>query len=105
MAEGKWGASRLITYCRLYNLVPSLKSGARVGIVDAFKPTSEHGRGHATTLPWHGRPQRLQLSRICRVKPGLSDDTPSRFIRVGNPFLFSRILQCGLELLAVQACF
>jgi hypothetical protein len=27
----------------LYNLVPALKSGARVGIVDAFRPTSEHG--------------------------------------------------------------
>ena len=30
-------------YALLYNLVPSLKSGARVGIVDAFKPISEHG--------------------------------------------------------------
>ena len=30
-------------YALLYNLVPALKSGARVGIVDAFKPTSEHG--------------------------------------------------------------
>ena len=27
----------------LYNLVPALKPGARVGIVDAFAPTSEHG--------------------------------------------------------------
>ena len=30
-------------YALLYNLIPALKSGARVGIVDAFKPTSKHG--------------------------------------------------------------
>jgi len=30
-------------YALLYNLVPALKLGARVGIVDAFGPTSEHG--------------------------------------------------------------
>ena len=30
-------------YALLYNLVPALKSSARVGIVDAFRPTSEHG--------------------------------------------------------------
>ena len=30
-------------YALLYNLVPALKPGARVGIVDAFAPTSEHG--------------------------------------------------------------
>ena len=30
-------------YGLLYNLVPALKSGARVGIVDAFGPTAEHG--------------------------------------------------------------
>jgi hypothetical protein len=30
-------------YALLYNLIPALKSGARVGIVDAFRPTSEHG--------------------------------------------------------------
>src|SRR5712675_1684684 len=30
-------------YALLYNLVPALKSGARVGVVDAFKSTSEHG--------------------------------------------------------------
>ena len=30
-------------YALLYNLVPALKSGALVGIVDAFKPISEHG--------------------------------------------------------------
>jgi SAM-dependent methyltransferase len=30
-------------YALLYNLVPSLKPGARVGIVDALRPTSEHG--------------------------------------------------------------
>ena len=30
-------------YALLYNLVPSLKPGGRVGIVDAFRPTSEHG--------------------------------------------------------------
>jgi SAM-dependent methyltransferase len=30
-------------YALLYNLVPALKSGARVGIVDAFGPTAEHG--------------------------------------------------------------
>jgi SAM-dependent methyltransferase len=30
-------------YALLYNLVPALKFGARVGIVDAFAPTSEHG--------------------------------------------------------------
>jgi hypothetical protein len=30
-------------YALLYNLVPALKSGARVGIVDTFKPTPEHG--------------------------------------------------------------
>ena len=30
-------------YALLYNLVPALKSGARVGIVDAYGPTSEHG--------------------------------------------------------------
>jgi predicted methyltransferase len=30
-------------YGLLYNLVPALKPGARVGIIDAFGPTSEHG--------------------------------------------------------------
>jgi ubiquinone/menaquinone biosynthesis C-methylase UbiE len=30
-------------YALLYNLIPALKSGARVGIIDAFRPTSEHG--------------------------------------------------------------
>jgi predicted methyltransferase len=30
-------------YGLLYNLWPALKPGARVGIVDAFAPTSEHG--------------------------------------------------------------
>jgi hypothetical protein len=30
-------------YGLLYNLIPALKPGARVGIVDAFKPTSQHG--------------------------------------------------------------
>src|SRR5260370_23786501 len=30
-------------YALLYNLVPAFKSGARVGIVDAYVPTSEHG--------------------------------------------------------------
>ncbi len=30
-------------YALLFNLVPALKRGARVGIVDAFGPTSEHG--------------------------------------------------------------
>jgi SAM-dependent methyltransferase len=30
-------------YGLLYNLVPALKSGARVGILDAYGPTSEHG--------------------------------------------------------------
>jgi SAM-dependent methyltransferase len=30
-------------YGLLYNLVPALKLGARVGIVDAYAPTSEHG--------------------------------------------------------------
>jgi predicted methyltransferase len=30
-------------YALLYNLIPALKSGARVGIVDALKPTSKHG--------------------------------------------------------------
>jgi predicted methyltransferase len=30
-------------YALLYNLVPALKPGARVGIVDAYAPTSEHG--------------------------------------------------------------
>ena len=30
-------------YALLYNLVPALKPGARVGIVDAIGPTSEHG--------------------------------------------------------------
>jgi SAM-dependent methyltransferase len=30
-------------YGLLYNLVPALKAGARVGIVDAYGPTSEHG--------------------------------------------------------------
>jgi SAM-dependent methyltransferase len=30
-------------YGLLYNLVPALKPDARVGIVDAFKPTAEHG--------------------------------------------------------------
>jgi hypothetical protein len=30
-------------YALLYNLVPALKAGARVGIIDAFGPTSEHG--------------------------------------------------------------
>jgi len=30
-------------YALLYNLVPALKPDARVGIVDAFAPTAEHG--------------------------------------------------------------
>jgi hypothetical protein len=30
-------------YGLLYNLVPALKSGARVGVVDTYGPTSEHG--------------------------------------------------------------
>ncbi|MGC2079398.1 MAG: methyltransferase domain-containing protein [Xanthobacteraceae bacterium] len=30
-------------YGLLYNLVPALKVGARVGVVDAYGPTSEHG--------------------------------------------------------------
>jgi predicted methyltransferase len=30
-------------YALLYNLVPALKPGGRVGIVDAYGPTSEHG--------------------------------------------------------------
>jgi SAM-dependent methyltransferase len=30
-------------YGLLYNLVPALKPGARVGILDAFGPTAEHG--------------------------------------------------------------
>jgi len=30
-------------YGLLYNLVPALKPGARIGIVDAFAPTSAHG--------------------------------------------------------------
>ena len=30
-------------YGLLYNLVPALKLGARVGIVDAYRPTSQHG--------------------------------------------------------------
>jgi ubiquinone/menaquinone biosynthesis C-methylase UbiE len=30
-------------YALLYNLVPSLKPGARIGIVDAFAPTAQHG--------------------------------------------------------------
>jgi ubiquinone/menaquinone biosynthesis C-methylase UbiE len=30
-------------YALLYNLVPALKAGAHVGIVDAFKPTAAHG--------------------------------------------------------------
>jgi len=30
-------------YGLLYNLVPALKPDARVGIVDAYKPTSQHG--------------------------------------------------------------
>jgi predicted methyltransferase len=30
-------------YALLYNLVPALKPDGRVGIVDAFKPTAEHG--------------------------------------------------------------
>jgi hypothetical protein len=30
-------------YALLYNLIPALKSGARVGIIDAVRSTSEHG--------------------------------------------------------------
>jgi hypothetical protein len=30
-------------YALLYNLVPALKPGARVGIVDAYASTPEHG--------------------------------------------------------------
>jgi SAM-dependent methyltransferase len=30
-------------YALLYNLVPALKPDARIGIVDAFRPTAEHG--------------------------------------------------------------
>ena len=30
-------------YALLYNLVPALKPGARIGIVDAFGPTAGHG--------------------------------------------------------------
>ena len=39
------------------------------------------------------------------VNAGLSDDAPRRFIRLGNPFPFSRVFQGGFELLAVQASF
>ena len=31
-------------YALLYNLIPALKPGARVGIVDTFRRTSEHGK-------------------------------------------------------------
>jgi SAM-dependent methyltransferase len=34
-------------YGLLYNLVPALKSGGRVGIVDAYGPTAEHGTPRA----------------------------------------------------------
>jgi SAM-dependent methyltransferase len=30
-------------YALLYNLVPALKGGARIGIIDAYRPTYEHG--------------------------------------------------------------
>jgi hypothetical protein len=30
-------------YALLYNLIPSLKPGARIGIIDSFRPTPEHG--------------------------------------------------------------
>jgi len=30
-------------YALLYNLVPALKPGARIGLVDAFAPTAQHG--------------------------------------------------------------
>jgi SAM-dependent methyltransferase len=30
-------------YALLYNLAPALKDGARVGIIDAYRPTNEHG--------------------------------------------------------------
>jgi predicted methyltransferase len=30
-------------YALLYNLVPALKPGARIGIVDAYAPTAQHG--------------------------------------------------------------
>jgi hypothetical protein len=46
-----------------------------------------------------------ELFRVCGIDAGLCDHTPRRFVRVGNPVLFSRVLQCRFELLAIQASF
>jgi hypothetical protein len=45
-----------------------------------------------------------ELIRGFGVNPGWSDDAPRRFIRLG-PFVFSRVSQGDLELLAVEAGF
>jgi hypothetical protein len=46
-----------------------------------------------------------ELIRSCGVNPGWSDDAPRRFIRLGYPFVFSRVSQGELELLAIDASF
>src|ERR1700690_1709981 len=42
-----------------------------------------------------------ELCCVCGVEPDLSDNAPRRFIGFGDPFLFFRVLQSGLELLAI----
>src|SRR5262245_8093262 len=58
-------------YGLLYNLVPALKPEARVGIVDAFAPTSKHGTSHALRARsrWLSRDQFRSAHRqrcLCR---------------------------------------
>ena len=48
---------------------------------------------------------RIRSASSGGVNPGLSEDAPRRFTRLGNPFLFSRVLQRGFELPVVQASF
>ena len=59
---------------------------------------------HSRAVGDRARPP-CELICDCGVNPGLGNDAPRRFIRLGNPFVFSRVLQGDLELLAVDASF
>jgi hypothetical protein len=48
---------------------------------------------------------RRRMLPSARLYTTLSDDAPRRFIRMGNPFLFFRVLQGRFELLAAHAGF
>ena len=62
-------------YALLYNLVPALKPEARVGIVDAFAPTSKHGCAASSQPLGIARsgsirsPAAMPISRSLRHRP------------------------------------